>query len=77
MALLRNIARGLRSQFRKERVEGELDEEMNDFLAMAAEEKMKQGMSRKKALRAVPYSSMSSNVWPSTPAAPRFALQQS
>src|SRR5216117_955961 len=53
MALLRNIARGLRSLFRKERVEGELDEELNGFLEMAAEEKMKQGMSPKDALRVV------------------------
>src|SRR5258708_33629046 len=53
MSLLRNIARGLRSLFRKERVEGELDEELNGFLEMAAEEKMKQGMNRKDALRAV------------------------
>jgi hypothetical protein len=30
-----------------------LDEELRDFLKMAAEEKMKQGMSRKHALRAV------------------------
>jgi hypothetical protein len=30
-----------------------LDEELQDFLKMAAEEKMKQGMSRKHALRAV------------------------
>jgi hypothetical protein len=40
------------SVFRKERVEGELDEELRGFLEMAAEEKMKQGMSRKDALRA-------------------------
>jgi len=53
MALLRNIAGGLRSLFRKERVEGELDEELRGFLEMAAEERMKQGMSRKDALRAV------------------------
>src|SRR5881275_2056689 len=53
MALLRNIASGLRSLFRKERVSQELDEELNGFLDMAAEEKMKQGMSRKDALRAV------------------------
>ncbi len=53
MALLRNIASGLRSLFRKERVSQELDEELNGFLEMAAEEKMKQGMSRKDALRAV------------------------
>src|SRR5580698_133110 len=53
MSLLRNIASGLRSLFRKERAEGELDEELNGFLEMAAEEKMKEGMSRKDALRAV------------------------
>jgi predicted permease len=53
MSLLRSLSDGLRSLFRKERVEAELDEELNDFLEMAAEEKMKQGMSRKDALRAV------------------------
>jgi predicted permease len=53
MSLLRNIAGGLRSLFRKEQVSQELDEELNDFLEMAAQEKMKQGMSRKEALRAV------------------------
>ena len=53
MSLLRNITIGLRSLFRKERVEKELDEELNGFLEMAAEEKMKEGMSRKDALRAV------------------------
>src|SRR5207302_6318809 len=53
MSMLRNIASGLRSLFRKERVEGDLDEELNDFLEMATEEKMKLGMSRKDALRAV------------------------
>ena len=41
------------SLLRKERVEGELDEELGGFLEMAAEEKMKLGMSRKEALRAV------------------------
>ncbi len=53
MSLLRNISDGLRWLFRKERVTQELDEELNGFLEMAAEEKMKQGMSRKDALRAV------------------------
>jgi hypothetical protein len=51
MSLLLNIASGLRSLFRKERVSNELDEELNGFLEMAAEEKMKHGMSRKDALR--------------------------
>ena len=53
MPFLRNLASGLRSFFRKERVERELDEELSGFLELAAEEKMKQGMSRKEALRAV------------------------
>jgi macrolide transport system ATP-binding/permease protein len=53
MSMLRNIASGLRSLFRKEQVSQELDEELNGFLEMAAQEKMKQGMSRKDAFRAV------------------------
>jgi hypothetical protein len=53
MSLLRSLSDGLRSLFRKEQVEGELDEELRDVLEMAAEEKMKQGISRKDALRAV------------------------
>lgn len=53
MSLLRNIAHGLRSLFRKDRVSCELDEELRGFLEMATEEKMKQGMSRREALRAV------------------------
>ena len=48
MSLLPTIASGLRSLFRKKRVEKELDEELRGFLDMAAEDKMKQGMSRKK-----------------------------
>ena len=53
MSLLRNIASGLRSLFRKEQVHRELDEELRAYQEMAAEEKMKDGMSRKEALRAV------------------------
>jgi predicted permease len=53
MSLLRTLTNGLRSLFRKERADQELDEELHGFLEMAAEEKMKQGMSRKEALRAV------------------------
>ena len=53
MSLLRNIASGLLSLFRKERAEKELDEELAGFLDMAVEEKLKQGMSRKDAVRAV------------------------
>ena len=53
MSLVRSMVVGLQSLFRKEQVSQELDEELNGFLEMAAEEKMKQGMSRKDALRAV------------------------
>ncbi|OLE01460.1 MAG: hypothetical protein AUG82_11245 [Ktedonobacter sp. 13_1_20CM_4_53_11] len=53
MSLLRSLSHGLRSLFQKEQVNKELDEELNGFLKMAAEEKMKEGMSRKDALRAV------------------------
>jgi predicted permease len=53
MSLLRSLSDGLRSLFRKERLDRELNEELNSFLDMAAEEKMKQGMSRKGAFRAV------------------------
>src|SRR5437879_10109046 len=53
MWVLRNIISGLRALFRKEQVSRELDEELNGFLEMAAEEKMKEGMSHKDALRAV------------------------
>jgi len=53
MSLLRNIASGLRSLFRKEQVDRELDAELRAYQEMAAEEKIKDGMSRKEALRAV------------------------
>src|ERR1700681_855936 len=53
MSLLRILSDGLRSLFRRERVERELDEELRGFLEIAAENKMVQGMSRKDALRAV------------------------
>src|SRR6202047_5646280 len=53
MSLLRSLSAGLRSLFRKGQVSQELDEELTAFLEMAAEEKMKQGMSRNDALRAV------------------------
>lgn len=51
--MLRNIASGLHSLFRKKRVSKELDEELNGFLEMAAEEKVKEGLSPGEALRAV------------------------
>jgi len=53
MSLLRSLSDGLRALFRKEQVGRELDEEINGFLDMAAEEKVQEGMSRKDALRAV------------------------
>ncbi len=51
--MLRSLSNGLRWLFRKERVEGALHEELRGFVEMAAEEKMKEGMSRREALRAV------------------------
>src|SRR6267143_5646671 len=53
MAFLRNIVTGLRSLFRKEQVNRELDEELGEYLEMATDEKMKEGMSRQDARRAV------------------------
>ena len=53
MSLLRNITSGLRSLLRREQVDQELDEELRAYQEMAAEEKMRDGMSRQKALRAV------------------------
>src|SRR5467141_1053043 len=53
MSLLRNITSGLRSLFRKDQVDREMNEELGAYLEMEAAEKMKQGMSRKDALRAV------------------------
>jgi putative ABC transport system permease protein len=53
MSLLRNITSGLRSLLRKEQVNRDLDEELRAYLEMEAAEKMKQGMNRKVALRAV------------------------
>ena len=53
MSLFRNFAIGLRSLFRKNQVDRELDEELGAFLEMEAAEKMRQGVSRKDALREV------------------------
>jgi predicted permease len=53
MSLLRNITSGLRSLFRKEQVDRELDDELRAYQEMATEEKMKQGMNPNAALRAV------------------------
>jgi predicted permease len=53
MSLLHNLTSGLRSLFRKEQENRELEEELNGFLEMAAQEKMNRGMNREDALRAV------------------------
>jgi putative ABC transport system permease protein len=53
MSLLRKLACGLNLLFQRNRTERELDAELNAFLEMAAEEKVKQGMSRREALRSV------------------------
>src|SRR6266851_131254 len=53
MSSLRNLVDGLRSLIRKEKVCQELNEELDGFLEMAVEEKMKEGMSRQEAGRAV------------------------
>ena len=53
MSLLRNIASGLRSLFRREQVDRELDEELRAYQEMAAGEKMRDGITRREALRAV------------------------
>src|SRR6266481_8724097 len=53
MSMLRNIATGLRSLVRRNKVNRELDEELSAYLEMAAVEKMKDGLSQKEALRAV------------------------
>src|SRR5215469_17278246 len=55
MSFLRNMTSGLRSLFRKEQVDRELDEELRAYQERAAEEKIniKDGMGRTEALRAV------------------------
>src|SRR5437667_3119618 len=53
MPFLRNIVTGLRSLFRKEQVDRELNEELGAYLEMEAAVKMRQGVSRKDALREV------------------------
>jgi putative ABC transport system permease protein len=53
MTLLQNILSGLQALIRKKRRDSDLDEEVRVYLEMAAEEKVKQGLSRKEALREV------------------------
>ena len=51
--MLRNIASGLRALFRKQQASQELDEEFDSFVEMATEDKMRDGMTRAEAVRAV------------------------
>jgi len=53
MRLVRNILGGLQTLLRKNRKDAELDAEVRAYLEMAVWEKLKQGMSRKEALRSV------------------------
>jgi macrolide transport system ATP-binding/permease protein len=53
MSLLRKITRGVRSLFQKEQVEQDLSDEISAFTEMAIHEKMRQGLGREDALRAV------------------------
>ncbi len=53
MSFFRKVTSGLRSLFRKEEVNRELDEELRSYFEMAAEEKIQRGMSPREARRAV------------------------
>jgi MacB-like periplasmic core domain len=53
MSLFRNFGIGLRSLFRRNQVDRELDEELSAYLEMEAAEKIRQGVSRNDALREV------------------------
>lgn len=53
MFSMRNLVAGLRALFRREQVEREMNEELRAYVEMAIKEKMKQGVSRKEAARAV------------------------
>ena len=52
MAMWKNFYGGLRSLFRKEQTERELDDELRDYLEKSAAEKMRRGMTREEAYRA-------------------------
>jgi len=57
MSLLRNITSGLRSLFRKDQIDRELNEPLGAYLEMQAGEKMKQGMSHKEVVRSASWES--------------------
>ena len=52
MALLKNLLDGLRGLFRKGRVERDMDDELREYLAASASDKMRRGMSPADATRA-------------------------
>src|ERR1051325_6001023 len=52
MSLLRTIVSGLRTLLRKEDVERDLEDELQQYLALASQEHMRSGMSREAAERA-------------------------
>ena len=53
MARLRSLIEGLRSLFRKERTDAELNDELRDYFDAAVAEKIRRGMSAEQARRAV------------------------
>jgi predicted permease len=53
MSLSRQLSAGLRTIFRKDAVEHELDDEIKHYIEMATRERMRQGLSRAEAERAV------------------------
>src|SRR5215813_14000386 len=53
MSLLRNIASGLRSLFRRKQVDCELNDELSTYLEMAVQEKINRGISPEEARRDV------------------------
>jgi predicted permease len=52
VSILRNLASGLRTLFRKKQAEQEMDEELRGYLDAAVKDKMHGGMSQEEALRA-------------------------
>jgi predicted permease len=62
MSLLRNLMIGLRTLFRREKDSNDLDEELDGFVEMAAEDKMSRGMTRGEALLTVRLEQGSSDV---------------
>src|SRR5262252_8593733 len=53
MSMLRKVASGLRGLFLRERVDRELEEELRTCLELEIEARMREGMSREEAARAV------------------------